>query len=76
MKKINVTFSLPAETHKDLQMLIGRKSMSAFVAKTINAALEAKKAKLKQEYIEAAQDPDQNKLFEEWSATDTGDWEW
>jgi len=76
MKKVNVTFSLPAETHKDLQILIGRKSMSAFVTKTIDAALEAKKAKLKQEYIEAAQDPEQKKLFEEWSSTDTGDWEW
>lgn len=76
MKNVNVTFSIPPETQKDLQMLVGRKKMSAFVTKLINAALEAKKAELRQAYIEASQDPARSELFQEWSSVDTGDWEW
>jgi hypothetical protein len=76
MKKINVTFSLPPETHKGLQNLIGRKKMSAFVTNIINKALEEKKAELKHAYIEAAQDLNEKETFEEWSTTDSGDWEW
>lgn len=75
MKNVKVTFSFPPETHKDLQVLIGREHMSAFVTKVINVALEAKKAELRQAYIEASQDPARNELFQEWSSIDTGDWE-
>jgi hypothetical protein len=76
MKNVNVTFSIPPETQKDLQMLVGRKKMSAFVTKLINAALEEKKAELRQAYIEASHDPIRSELFQEWSSADTEDWEW
>ncbi|MEX0848702.1 MAG: hypothetical protein WD055_00560 [Candidatus Dependentiae bacterium] len=78
MKKVNVTFSIPPETHQELQKLVGRKKMSAFVAALIDKALEDKKKQLKRAYQEAANDPDIQKTFEQWSATDAdlGDWEW
>ncbi len=78
MKKINVTFSIPPETHRELQKFVGRKKMSAFVADLINKALEARKKELKRAYQEAANDPDIQKTFEEWNTTgaDLGDWEW
>ena len=50
--------------------------MSAFVTKLINQAIEAKKKALTKAYIEAAQDEERDILFDEWSTTDTGDWEW
>jgi len=78
MKKVNVTFSLPPETHYALQKFIGKKKMSAFVARLIDKAMEEKREQLKQAYQEAAADPDLNAIFKEWSALDAdgGDWEW
>ena len=75
MKKVNVTFSLPSETHKLLQSLVGQRKMSAFVTQVVNQALEKKRQELKQAYIEAEQYPDRKKMIEDWSVLDVEGWE-
>ena len=75
MKKINVTFSIPTETHELLHALVGRKKLSSFVTTTLNNALEEKMEALKREYAEAEKDPDRKKTIQEWKVLDTEDWE-
>lgn len=75
MKKINVTFSIPEETHKALHMLIERRKMSTFVTKVINDALAHEKEVLKRAYIEAKDDPDRQVTVADWKSLDTEDWE-
>ena len=75
MKKINVTFSIPEETHKALHMLIERRQMSTFVTKVINDALAQEKEALKLAYIEARNDPDRKITITDWKNLDTEDWE-
>lgn len=75
MKKINVTFSLPPETHKLLRSLVGQRKMSSFVSKAIEDALKEKKEQLKAAYIEAEQDPERKKTLEEWSSLEVEGWE-
>lgn len=75
MKKINVTFSLPAKINKLLDSLIGRKHKSAFVAATLNKALEEKLEALKKEYVEAEKDSDRNETIEAWKPIDAEGWD-
>lgn len=75
MKKINVTFSIPEEINDKLHTLIGRKKLSAFVAETLNKALEEKMEALKRAYAEAANDPGQREVAEDWKITETEGWE-
>ncbi len=75
MKKINVTFSIPPETHKLLQSLIERRKMSMFVEQAIYHALQKKLERLKLAYTEAEKDPDRTKTIQEWSSLDTEEWE-
>ncbi len=75
MKKINVTFSIPEETHKMLHALIGQRKMSAFVAKILNQALVEEKQALKLAYIEAEKDKDRQEIIEDWQHLDAEDWE-
>ncbi len=75
MKKINVTFSLPSETHKLLRSLVGQRKMSSFVSEAIKQALNEKKDHLKAAYIEAEKDPDRKKSIEEWDALESEGWE-
>ena len=75
MKKINVTFSIPEETHKALHMLIERRKMSTFVTKVINDALAHEKEVLKRAYIETKDDPDRQVTVADWKSLDTEDWE-
>lgn len=75
MKKINVTFSIPSETHEQLQSLIGKSHMSAFVAKLLDKALKEKMLKLKKAYEEAEEDPDRKKVIDDWAALEGEDWE-
>ncbi len=75
MKKINVTFSIPEETNERLHVLIGRKKLSAFVTETLNKALENKMADLKKAYAEAANDPGQREVAEDWKITEAEGWE-
>lgn len=75
MKKINVTFSIPEETNKLLHALVARKTISAFVASTLQKALEEKKQALKKAYAEAEKDPDRKKVLDDWKNLDTEDWE-
>lgn len=75
MKKINVTFSIPEEINEKLHTLIGRKKLSAFVAETLDKALEEKMKALKRAYAEAENDPDRQELIEDWRITDTEGWE-
>lgn len=75
MKKINVTFSIPVETHQQLRSIVGQRKMSSFVVQAINKALEQQKGILKQAYVEAENDPDRKKTIQEWQDLDLGDWE-
>ncbi|HJZ23397.1 MAG TPA: hypothetical protein VJ201_02995 [Candidatus Babeliales bacterium] len=75
MKKINVTFSVPVETHQLLKSLLGHKNMSAFVVEAINAALKQEHKALKQAYIEAENDPDRKRTIKDWQNFETEDWE-
>ena len=75
MKKINVTFSIPEDIHKQLQSFVGQRKMSAFVAKLLSEALKRKREVLKQAYIEAENDPDRNEVISDWSGIDGEDWE-
>lgn len=75
MKKTNVTFSMPLETHRLLQSLVGKRKMSSFVTDAVDKALETKMEALKQAYIEADSDPDRKKAVKEWSALDVEGWE-
>jgi hypothetical protein len=75
MKKINVTFSIPVETHELLQSLVGRSKMSSFVASVINKALHEKMETLKKAYAEAEKDPDRQKVIEDWKSLEGEDWE-
>lgn len=75
MKKINVTFSIPEETHKALHMLIERRQMSIFVTKVINDALAHEKEALKLAYIEAMNDPDRKADISDWKSLEAEDWE-
>lgn len=72
MKKINVTFSIPEETHKALHMLIKRRQMSLFVTKVVNDALTQEKEALK---LEAKNDPDRKIPIANWKNLDTENWE-
>jgi hypothetical protein len=54
------------------RILMNKKKMSP----SVNATLETQKEELKQAYEEAARDQARNELFQEWTATDTEDWEW
>lgn len=62
MKKINVTLSLPVDTHQKLQSLVGRRKMSAFVAQIIDKELDKQVKELKQAYIEAEVDVERQKV--------------
>ncbi len=75
MKKINVTFSIPKETHELLHGLIGRRKMSSFVTEVLNQALEAKAQMLAKEYIDAESDPERIEVIETWKELDGEDWE-
>ena len=75
MKKVNVTFSIPAETHKLLRSLVGQRKMSSFVTKIIEDALKEKRESLKQAYREAEQDVDRKKATKEWDVLDLEGWE-
>jgi hypothetical protein len=75
MKKINVTFSIPDETHKMLHALVEHRKMSAFVTQAINSALSEEKEALKLAYIEADKDPDRKAVLDDWDQLETGDWE-
>lgn len=74
LKKINVTLSLPVDTHQKLQSLIGRRKMSAFVAQVIDKELDRQVKELKQAYIEAEADAERQKVIRDWSALDGDDW--
>ena len=74
MKKINVTFSLPEDTHKKLQSLVGRRKMSAFVAQAIDKELEKQVHALKQAYIEAEADVGRQKVVNDWAVLGMGVW--
>lgn len=75
MKKVNVTFSIPAETNELLHTLVGRKKLSAFVSSALDKALEEKMDTLKQAYAEAESDPGRIKTIKEWQHLDIEDWE-
>lgn len=75
MKKINVTFSIPAETHELLQSLIGKRKMSSFAAEALRNALEQKREALKRAYREAESDPDRIGISEDWDMLDIEGWE-
>ncbi len=75
MKKINVTFSIPEETHKSLHLLVEHRKMSLFVTKLINEALEKEKNALKMAYLEAEKDPARKKTISDWSELGQEDWE-
>jgi len=75
MKKINVTFSIPEEINNKLHTLVTKKKLSAFVAETLDKALEEKMDLLKKAYAEAANDPGQREVAEDWKITETEGWE-
>lgn len=75
MKKINVTFCLPAEIQERLYSLVGRRKMSSFVAQAIHKALNEKMEALKQAYAQAEQDPDRKITLEDWNSLEPEDWE-
>jgi len=75
MKKINVTFSIPEDTNKNLHLLIEQRKMSSFVTKVINEALAKEKDALRKAYIEAESDPDRMQILADWKDLDTEDWE-
>ncbi len=74
MKKVNVTFSIPSDTHKLLHSLVGQRKMSLFVTQAINDALQEKTELLKKAYAQAENDPDRNETISDWSALDLEDW--
>lgn len=70
MKKINVTFSIPEEINEKLHSLVTKKKLSAFVAETLDKALEEKMEALKRAYAEAEKDPERKKMIEDWKITE------
>lgn len=74
MKRINVTFSIPAETHELLQSLVGRRKMSSFVSGVLKRALEEKRETLKKAYREAESDTDRIETIEDWGVLDVEGW--
>ncbi len=74
MKKVNITFSIPIETQQLLQSLVGRRKMSAFVAKALDKALLEKVEVLKKAYIEAEKDPSRKELINDWKDSDLEGW--
>lgn len=75
MKKINVTFSIPNDTHKALHSLVGQRKMSAFVTKVLDEALKHERESLRLAYIEAEKDPDRKSTIDDWKDIDRDDWE-
>lgn len=75
MKKVNVTFSIPEDIHKQLQSFVGQRKMSAFVAQLLSEALKRKKEILKQAYIDAENDSERNQIIHDWSGIESEDWE-
>lgn len=74
MKKVNVTFSIPKETHERLQGLIGRRKMSSFVTMVLNKALEEKMQLLRVAYVQAEEDPDRKEVINDWKVLEGEDW--
>jgi len=68
-KKINQTFSLPADVSKDLHMYVKRREMSQFVSEAIRKELEFKKEELKKDYLSAKEDEGQNEAIADWDST-------
>lgn len=66
MKKVNVTFSIPEDTHRMLQSFVGQRKMSSYVTKLINKALKEKEEELKKAYIMAQKDPDRIEVIKDW----------
>ncbi len=74
MKRVNVTFSIPKDTHERLHGLIGRRKMSAFVTQILNKALEEKMQQLRIAYAQAEEDPDRQEIINDWKVLDGEDW--
>ncbi len=68
-KRINQTFSLPADVSKDLHVYVRRREMSQFVSDAIRKELEYKKEELKKEYLAANEDEGQREAIADWEST-------
>lgn len=68
-KKINQTFSIPADVSQELHTYVKRREMSQFVSNAIRKELEFKKQELKKAYLAASQDEGQQEGIDEWEST-------
>jgi hypothetical protein len=68
-KKINQTFSIPADVSQDLHTYVKRREMSQFVSDAIRKELECKKEELKRAYLSSKQDEGQRESIDEWEST-------
>jgi hypothetical protein len=68
-KTVNQTFSLPPEVVHDLNSLVKPRERSRFVSNILRDALEVKKQKLRQSYIDANTDEGQFEAMQDWEGT-------
>ena len=78
-KRVNQTFSLPAEISKELHTYVKHREMSGFVSEAIRKELEFKKAELRKSYKSANKDKGQIEAMKDWESTisdgiDEEDW--
>lgn len=76
----NITLSLSQELIAELHFFVKKRGISHFVEEAIVEKLKSQKSTLEQQYLEAAQDEDANRVFAEWDTlsadglNDQNDW--
>ena len=68
-KKVNQTFSIPADISKDLHFYVKKREMSQFVSNAIRKELALKKDELREAYLSSNTDAGQLETMEEWENT-------
>jgi metal-responsive CopG/Arc/MetJ family transcriptional regulator len=68
MRTKSVSISLPIELLERLQFFVEKQSFSKFTAQALTKALDEKQAILRQQYIDAENDPVNKECINDWDA--------
>ena len=67
-KNQNITLSLSQELIAELHIFVKKRGMSRFVEEAIAEKLQTQKSCLEEQYMQAAQDEERNKIAADWDS--------